>query len=271
MVSTIFSLSASVAPDIAILATAAFVFGLTGGLIAYVAHKSWFGRWKHHSADEDKLMDVVHTSLLGFSAFVLALAITGVSANLSVAERDARQEALDIYQLRRELDAFGGLGAKAVQSLDAYVQHVATDEWPRLSKAVPSLSPLAQGDLDMLWRDIRAIQNDPALGSRQALDALSSYFSSIEHARSGRLAAATNSIPNVVWLMILLFVGGSSFMSGRSAPAKFSIRMVVIHMSAIGLVVALVMILDNPFRGETSVGPDIISAAVLHNASAPGR
>ena len=58
--------------------------------------------------------------------------------------------------------------------------------------------------------------------------------------------------------MILLFVVAASFMSGRHKPKQFSIHLVVIHMSAIGLVVTLVMILDNPYRGETSVGPEII-------------
>jgi hypothetical protein len=34
------------------------------------------------------------------------------------------------------------------------------------------------------------------------------------------------------------------------------------HMSAIGLAVGPVIVLDNPFRGETSIGPEIIQHAL---------
>ena len=36
----------------------------------------------------------------------------------------------------------------------------------------------------------------------------------------------------------------------------------VIHMSAIGLAVGLVIVLDNPFRGQTSIEPAIIGSAL---------
>ena len=257
---------AAYAPDLLILAAAALVFGLAGGLVAYLAHRFWFHRWSDHSSDDDKLMDTVHTSLLGFSAFVLALAITGVSSNLSNAEGDARQESLDLYQLRREFTGLGALGEDGNRALAEYVQHVATDEWPRLARTEPSLSPLAQKSLDDIWSSIRTIQSDLGSNKPQLREALSGYLTQIEHARYARLASATNSIPGVVWLMILLFVAAASFMSGRHKPKQFSIRLVIIHMSAIGLVIALIMILDNPYRGETSVGPEAILGALKNPA-----
>jgi hypothetical protein len=33
-------------------------------------------------------------------------------------------------------------------------------------------------------------------------------------------------------------------------------------MSALGLAVGMVIVLDNPFRGETSIGPEIIEHAL---------
>ena len=253
----LFSLAALL-PDILILVLAAVFFGVSGGLISYLAHRFWFRRWSDRSSAEDKLVDVVHTSLLGFSAFVLALGITTVYSNLAVVEGQVRQEALDVYRLRREFTALGALGAEGDRALVAYVHSVADDEWPRLSRKNPTLSPLAQRHLNETWAAIRAVQRELGVSQPQVREALNSYLMRIEQARYERLASATKSIPGIVWLIILMFIGAASFMNGRNAPHRFSIRLIVIHMSAIGLVIALIMILDDPFRGETSVGADII-------------
>jgi hypothetical protein len=36
----------------------------------------------------------------------------------------------------------------------------------------------------------------------------------------------------------------------------------MMHMSAIGLATGMVVVLDNPFRGDTSIGPEIIQRAL---------
>jgi hypothetical protein len=93
--------------DLAILALSAIAFGLVGGLVALLSNRFWFRRWPQHSAYEDKLGDAAHTSMLGFSAFVLALLITNGLTSLSKAEDATRSEATAIYRLGRELDALG--------------------------------------------------------------------------------------------------------------------------------------------------------------------
>ena len=93
--------------DLVILALTALAFGLVGGLVALLSNRLWFRRWPEHSAYEDKLGDAAHTSMLGFSAFVLALLITNGLTSLSKAEDATRLEATAIYRLGRELDALG--------------------------------------------------------------------------------------------------------------------------------------------------------------------
>ena len=36
----------------------------------------------------------------------------------------------------------------------------------------------------------------------------------------------------------------------------------MVHMAAIGLAVGLVIVLDNPFRGQTSIDPTVIGNAL---------
>lgn len=51
-------------------------------------------------------------------------------------------------------------------------------------------------------------------------------------------------------------------MNGRNTLRRFGVHLIVIHMSAIGILVALIVIVDNPFRGATSVSASIIADAV---------
>jgi hypothetical protein len=250
--------------DRAILAVAAVSFGVIGGLISILANRLWFRFWPKHEPYDDKLGEGAHASMLGFSAFILALLITNGLSTLSETDKAVRAEATNIYRLGRELDALGPSGEPAKQALAAYAQNVAHDEWRRLATLPVSLSPLAQANLDDLWIAVRALQAKQAetAPSRSDFRAdLSKYASQIETNRSARLSAATLNIPDDFWILLILFVIAASVLSGRETAHRFGIQINMMHMSAIGLAIGMVVVLDNPFRGETSIGPEIIEHA----------
>lgn len=252
--------------DRAILAISALLFGLLGGSIAFLANRFWFRRWQTHAAYDDKLGEAAHTSMLGFSAFVLALLITNGLSTLSETDKAVRAEATTVYRLGQELDALGPSAGGAKQALESYAKNVAQDEWPRLATLPVSLSPLVQKNLDDLWIAVRALQEKLAETAPSRSDYradLSKYTSQIETSRSGRLSAATLNIPDDFWIILLLFVVAASFLSGRETAKRFGVQINMMHMSAIGLAVGLVIVLDNPFRGETSIGPEIIQRALI--------
>lgn len=172
------------------------------------------------------------------------------------------QDALDITRLDRELGTLGNVAAPARRTLADYTRHVSTDEWRTLSRAEPKLSSLAQHDMNALWAEIRTIQKNEAAMPALIRDALNSYLMRLEQFRAGRLAAATNSIPSIFWLVIILFVVAACFMNGRNTLHRFGVHLIVVHMSAIGILVALVVAVDNPYRGTTSVSSSIIANAL---------
>jgi hypothetical protein len=250
--------------DRAILAIAALSFGVIGGLIAFLANRFWFRYWPMHSAYDDKLGEAAHTSMLGFSAFVLALLISNGLSTLSETDKAVRAEATTIYRLGRELEALGPSTGAAKEALAFYAQNVARDEWPRLATLPVSLSPLAQKNLDDLWIAIRALQVKEAEAAPSRSDYradLSKLTSQIETSRSGRLSAATLNIPDDFWVLLILFVIAASVLSGRETAHRFGVQINMMHMSAIGLAIGMVIVLDNPFRGDTSIGPEIIEHA----------
>jgi hypothetical protein len=248
-------------PDLAILAVTALSFAVLGGAIAWLSQRFWFRRLPQRGAFDDKLADTAHASLLGLSAFVLALMITNGLTSLARSETNVRQEGVSIHRLDRELDALGPQAGAAKAALASYAEDVAGDEWKRLATAPSSLSPVAQRDLDALWTDLRALQkglapSDPARGG------LTNYAERIETLRQNRLADSTSNIPGIFWSILVTFVAATSFLAGREAPKRFGTQVNMIHMAAIGLAVGLVIILDNPFRGETSIDPAIIMTAI---------
>ena len=252
---------ANLLSDAAILAVSAITFALIGGGIALATNRFWFRRWNQRSAFEDKLADTAHTSLLGLSAFVLALLITNGVSSLAKTDEIVRQEGTAIYRLDRELGALGPTAHDARQTLVAYAKNVADDEWPRLAALPNALSPLVQKNLDDLWGQVRVLQRgmDP---SNPARGDFGTDLRQIETLRTSRLAAATISIPKIFWVILLLLVAAASFLSGREAPKRFGLQVNLIHMAAIGLAVGLVIVLNNPFRGQTSVDPAVIRNAV---------
>lgn len=164
-----------------------------------------------------------------------------------------RAEATTVYRLGQELDALGPSASAAKQALASYAQNVAQDEWPRLATLPTSLSPLAQKNLDDLWIAVRALEGKlaetgPARSDYRA--DVSRYISQIENSRSGRLSAATINIPDDFWIILLLFIVTVSVLSGRETAKRFGIQINMMHMSAIGLAVGMVIVSTIPFAGK---------------------
>jgi len=248
-------------PDLAILAVCALGFGLFGEAVAWLSNRLWFRRWGGRTPFDDKLGDTAHASLLALSAFILALMVTNGFASLARTEDNVRQEGVAIHALGRDFDALGPPSAAAKAALAAYAADVAGDEWPRLATAPNTLSPLVGRDLDTLWTRLRALQKSLNPGDPSRAD-LALYAQRIESMRQMRLSSSTTNVTGEFWLILLIFVAVASFLAGRERPKRVGVQVHMIHMASIGLAVGLVIILDNPFRGQTSIDPAIIATAL---------
>ena len=247
--------------DIPILIIAALIFGALGALIAVVARRFVFPGFRREEGEE-KLAETVHTSILGFSAFILALALTSAFSNLAKVEEAIMQEALDISRLSRELGALGEPAAAAQAALKDYTKRVADEEWKTLGHTPPSLSPAAGQDLHTIWKEIRKLQTNAALVPEQIRTPLNTFLDRIESARQSRLSFATYSLPEIFWTLIILFFIAAAIMDARHPHRRFGVAMIASHMAVTGVVIALVMIVDNPFSGQASIDPAIIRNAL---------
>jgi hypothetical protein len=210
-----------------------------------------------HSA----LADVVHGSLLAFAVFVLALVLTEVRSNLGKADDAALREASVIARLVRDLQTLGNEDAStARERVKDYVRSAVSAEWETLGQHVPSLAE----ETDRAVASLVAQVNTVAADNPEAANALRAYVDKLEELRQSRLESATKSVPPVFWWVMAVFIVGAMIMNGRHRLDAFGLTLIAFHMGAIGLVVALILVMDAPFRGETSVSPaSLVRAARL--------
>jgi hypothetical protein len=248
----------SSASDIQVLCAVAGVLILSALAVAELAHRWIFVLHQEEAEKHAKLLDLVHSSLLAFIAFMLAISVTDVRGNFGKADDAASREAMQIASFDREIveqDASWSAPTRAL--LGRYVHAIVEDEWPRLAASTPTLSPIAQSALDDLRSTLRRLPIRDDLRASMLV-----YYDRLELARIGRYENATRSIPRVFWVLIGGFLIGAMVMNGRYPPSGLTRTLVGIHFAAIGLSIAMILVLDAPFRGETSISSAPFEAAL---------
>ena len=262
MIDALYNLSLRV-PDFVMLIGFGFIFGLTGVLISHLSYYFWFSRIDKKMDHDKKLADGVHASILALIAFFMAITTTNELSSFGMAAGQVQLEGLEIKRVDRDLQTLELVGEKARSILREYVTNVTGDEWKRLAMRPQSLSPSAEQNLNDLWKEVRSIQDEIYIKKPTLSHDLGEYMKKIEEARRNRLAASINSIPDIVWLMLVVFFLSSCVLNGRNKLSRYSTQVTFIHMSTFGLMLALNVIIDNPFGGDTSIGPAKIANALV--------
>ncbi|VVE61339.1 hypothetical protein PPN31119_00542 [Pandoraea pnomenusa] len=246
-------------PTALLLVCMALVTALLAVIVAWGARVWLFDRLADPAEVRGTVADVVHGSLLAFIVFVLAHVLTDVRANLGHADDQALHEASVVRRLDRELKAVGDPDAQAARvMLRAYVRSAVTDEWKSLSTSDPDLSPATEDALTVFvsaTRRVVARHEDSASSIRTLLDRL-------EEARQGRFENSTKTVPGVFWWVISLFMLAAMAMNGRYPGSWKSNVIIALHMGAIGMVIALIVNLDEPFRGASGISPAPLAKSV---------
>jgi hypothetical protein len=245
--------------DAAVLVTGAATTIAFALFVAICAHRLWFApRWDSIE-EHNKLAEVVHASLLAFTVFILALVLADVRSNLGRADDAISREGSVIARLDRDLATLTGAeAARARQSLRGYVGAVTVAEWHSLSQAQASLSPAAAQALALLLADIHGtIAVHPTAAGR-----LGGLADRIEEYRQSRLETATKSVPDIFWWLISVFLIGAMVLNGRHKLNPTALVLIAIHMAAIGMVLAMIIIMDEPFHGQTSISSKPLTRAL---------
>lgn len=246
--------------DTVILTVCATAIAGIALLLAAIAHWLLFAGRYQALEEHGKLAEVVHGSLLAFTVFVLALVLTDVRSNLARADDAVSREGSYLARLDRDLAALTGSEAEAArQALRAYAESVVRDEWHALSLQEAGLSAKAGQSLASLVTAVRGA----ALAHPDAGASLRGLLDKLEDHRQGRLETASKSVPSIFWWMIAVFLISAMLMNGRYRLTGTTLALIAVHMAAIGMVLGLIIIMDEPFRGETSISSAPLTLPLL--------
>jgi hypothetical protein len=251
-------------PDVLILLAGAVTLALIAMMVAALSRRLLFANGSGENDRHAKLAEIVHGSLLAFTVFVLALVLNDVRGNLGRADDATLREAATMTRLDLELKfAKVPESAAARQALRSYASAVVVYDWPSLGTYNPSLSAQSENALLDL---IEAVDRVTLVAPRSA-SALKSHLDKLQDLRQGRLETATKSVARVLWWTIAAFLLGAMIMNGRHPVDLASLGLISLHIGAIGLVIALILVMDEPFRGQTSILPDPITKAFETSAA----
>jgi hypothetical protein len=204
----------------------------------------------------------VHNDVSGFIfatvgvtyAVLLAFVAVAVWQNFAQIESQVQTEANLVGNLYRDTVAFPEPSASRLRHfLFVYAEIVVQDEWPALAAGRAEEAPGWQL-MDKFQTELLQFKaNDESIGVLRA-DAIKT-LNQLYDARRGRFHAATSELPPILWwnliagaviLMVFTYLFG--------AP-RFWMHLAAVSLlgALIGLIMALVVLLNNPFRGQNQV------------------
>jgi hypothetical protein len=189
--------------------------------------------------------------------FVLAFAVYQVQGNFRNAEISVEKEAAQLNLMDRALTRYGSAEATAVRGLEIeYANLVITKEWPLMQRSGRS------DEVDQAFEKLTAAPRNliPENPAQQAqLGAFQRALDETSDLREARLSMTSKSLPSLYWatiaglLILLIVLVAFTSATWDKLPGHAG------QICAVGLLLSLVIIIDGPFRGDTSVPPDAIA------------
>jgi ABC-type multidrug transport system fused ATPase/permease subunit len=170
-------------------------------------------------------------------------------------------EASHIANLYRDVEGLPPNIADPIREhVKGYVDKVVNVEWPTQQKG--ELSRAGRADIEAVHSLI--VSFVPANGREQVIQGeFLRVLNELYSARRTRQLAAQNSIPDVIWGIIVLGSIGTIAYSYLFCVADRRLHLVMTGMvgASMALVIVLVLALDQPFRGDLSISTDAYTNA----------
>jgi hypothetical protein len=227
-------------------------FALVGQIVTRRFLSRWFGD-QHYNEIVGQFLSASGV----FFGITLGLLSVGAWENFEAVDDAVTQEANEIGVMYRIADNFPDPDRQVLaESLRTYTRHEIDVAWPKQQKGI---TPGSEGNaiLDQFHRHLTHFEPVGAGQINLHAEALR-QFSKMIGARRARLASVSTRLPPIVWFVVF---GGSVLnlsMMWLFVVENKRLHDVLTTMLAmlLGLLVFLLAIMDFPFRGDYSVGPD---------------
>jgi hypothetical protein len=248
-------------PDLGILAIT--LLAITGAAMLAPHMGRHVLRFPNHDERDDAAFDG-YKSLMGLIGVVLAFSLVQANNNLRQVSETVAKEASAIATFDRILLRSGKPDLIALRPLLAkYGESLVNDEWPLLSRGERSD---ATGEaFNDLTKGVRATSPDDARQQSVYAELLKT-MDDLFDLRESILADSELGLPQFFWITTcgLLILG--LVLAGLTASSLSRTVGVGAPAAGVALLLAFVIIVDLPFDGETSIGPDAIKKTLTIDA-----
>ena len=238
-----------------ILVVAVFV---AGGLAGMFLTRNWVRRLHRVDHSHNDIVGFYLAAVTVFYGITLGLLAVGTWTTYADVEAKAEQEAIAVGSLYRSVGSYPEpLRSELQRDLREYVREVVDVGWPQQRHGIV---PTGASRLLASFQN-HFLQFEPATETLKIVHADAyAQFNVLVERRRGRLDSVNAGLPGPLWAMVLIGALISIAMTWFFDTASKSMHMwMTILLSALlGLMIFLVAILDNPYRGSVSVSPEAL-------------
>lgn len=226
------------------------------GVAGLLPTRRWVRRQHQINHSHNDIVGYYLAAITVFYGITLGLVAVGTWTTYSDVGTKVDREAEVVSSLYRDVGGYPEPLRDQLQSdLKDYVQYVINVGWKLQRQGI-----VPTGSAVFLERfQSQMLAFEPATSGQQVLHAESfKQFNNLVEARRARLNAVTTGLPGSLWALVILgaliSIAVTLFFDTQSL--SMHLWMTILMSALLGLMIFLVGTLDNPFRGEVSVGPD---------------
>jgi hypothetical protein len=214
----------------------------------------------HKREKDNESVGLTYAIVAVIFAVLVAVIIVDVWETASKADEIATGEANQLSSL--VLDSAGldpAMGLSVHGQVDKYIDAVVKTEWPAQQAGRQDDKTYEEG-----WKVLAHLSSDLAvfepksMGENATKAQMLTSVNELIKARRVRILAASDHLPDVIWLILIIAGAISVFYTYLFGAHTFWIHMTITGLisATIALVFVLIIALDFPFRGDVSVGDD---------------
>jgi hypothetical protein len=213
----------------------------------------------------------MHNELIGWQltvlgttyAVILGFMLYTVWSDYGAATANATQEASQVVKLHRLAAGLPEPQQTEMRSLAvAYADAVLNREWPQMAQGKV---PTESGELSRrMWHTLTSVKG-ASYSETNSVDHSLYELSTLMACRQTRQLQVTSRLPGILWSV--LWIGGALTLFSACMFAQESLLMHGIHVLALSLLIALVLVaigdIDRPYTGAVRVDSTAFTRALI--------
>lgn len=209
---------------------------------------------RHRGFDYDAdIIDTATQNTMSGAFVILSFSFVLVMGNVDKFDAEVTKEASQIHVMDRMLALDGSPAAMAERHrLLAYTESLVKDEWPILGQARGNRTSVRL--LDEFLEGLKSLKPGATMQDGLFVEIVK-QSGEIVQSRDTRILNAGTHLPELFWivnsisLLVVIVVGALRL----AQPSPSRIIVIVAQIIMINLLFSAVLIIDNPFKGETRI------------------